>query len=71
MPDGLHPIAAASLFALSQARGPVSFYGAMIALEIVSTLVLYDAAFTAANDMSSPVAVGTAGNDSKTWVAVQ
>lgn len=40
-------LAAASLFALSQARGPVGFYGAMIALEVVSTLVLYDAAFTA------------------------
>lgn len=40
-------LAAASLYALSQARDPVSFYAAMIALEIVSTLVLYDAAFTA------------------------
>ncbi|PZO01646.1 MAG: MFS transporter [Hyphomicrobiales bacterium] len=40
-------LAAASLYALSQAREPVSFFGAMIALEIVSTLVLYDAAFTA------------------------
>ena len=40
-------LAAASLYALSQAREPVSFFGAMIALEVVSTLVLYDAAFTA------------------------
>lgn len=40
-------LAAGSLYALSQAREPVSFYGAMILLEIVSTLVLYDAAFTA------------------------
>lgn len=40
-------LAAASLYALSQAREPVSFYAAMIALEVVSTLVLYDAAFTA------------------------
>ncbi|KPF72780.1 hypothetical protein IP69_02650 [Bosea sp. AAP35] len=40
-------LSAASLYALSQAREPVSFYAAMIALEIVSTLVLYDAAFTA------------------------
>jgi len=31
----------------------------------------YDAAYTAANDMASPVAVGAAGNDSNTWVAVQ
>ncbi|MFA6965777.1 MFS transporter [Bosea sp. (in: a-proteobacteria)] len=47
-------LAAASLFALSQARGPVSFYGAMIALEIVSTLVLYDAAFTALTQAHGP-----------------
>ncbi|KQU51197.1 hypothetical protein ASG72_15575 [Bosea sp. Leaf344] len=40
-------LAAASLYALSQARDPVSYFGAMIALEMVSTLVLYDAAFTA------------------------
>ncbi|MDP3411458.1 MFS transporter [Bosea sp. (in: a-proteobacteria)] len=40
-------LAAGSLYALSQAREPVSFYGAMIVLETVSTLVLYDAAFTA------------------------
>ena len=40
-------LAAASLYALSQAREPVSFFATMIALEIVSTLVLYDAAFTA------------------------
>ena len=31
----------------------------------------YDAAYTTANDMASPVAVGGAGNDSNTWVAVQ
>lgn len=40
-------LAAGSLYGLSQAREPVGFYGAMIVLEIVSTLVLYDAAFTA------------------------
>ncbi|MBA4220647.1 MAG: MFS transporter [Methylobacterium sp.] len=47
-------LAAASLFALSQAREPVSFYAAMIALEIVSTLVLYDAAFTALTQAHGP-----------------
>ncbi len=47
-------LAAASLFALSQARGPVSFYAAMVALEIVSTLVLYDAAFTALTQAHGP-----------------
>lgn len=40
-------LASLSLFALSKAEGLVSYYGAMIALEVVSTLVLYDAAFTA------------------------
>lgn len=47
-------LAAASLFALSQAREPVSFYAAMIALEMVSTLVLYDAAFTALTQAYGP-----------------
>lgn len=49
-------LAAASLYALSQARDPVSFYAAMIALEIVSTLVLYDAAFTALTQANGPSA---------------
>jgi MFS family permease len=40
-------LAGLSLFALSKAEGLVSYYAAMIALEVVSTLVLYDAAFTA------------------------
>lgn len=40
-------LASLSLFALSKAEGLVSYYAAMIALEVVSTLVLYDAAFTA------------------------
>lgn len=40
-------LAGLSLFALAEARGPVSYFGAMIALEIVSRMVLYDAAFTA------------------------
>ncbi|MEI5668923.1 MFS transporter [Bosea sp. CCNWLW174] len=40
-------LAGLSLLALAEARGPVSYIGAMIALEIVSTAVLYDAAFTA------------------------
>lgn len=40
-------LASLSLFALSRAEGLVSYYAAMIALEVVSTLVLYDAAFTA------------------------
>ncbi|KRE24755.1 hypothetical protein ASE66_05950 [Bosea sp. Root483D1] len=40
-------LASVSLFALSRAEGLVSYYAAMIALEVVSTLVLYDAAFTA------------------------
>ncbi|MFY8152702.1 MAG: MFS transporter, partial [Hyphomicrobiales bacterium] len=40
-------LAAAALYGLSQARDPVSFYVAMIAVETVATLVLYDAAFTA------------------------
>jgi MFS family permease len=40
-------LASLSLFALSKAEGLVSYYAAMVALEVVSTLVLYDAAFTA------------------------
>lgn len=40
-------LASISLFALSKAEGLVSYYAAMIVLEVVSTLVLYDAAFTA------------------------
>lgn len=40
-------LASLSLFALSKAEGLISYYAAMIALEVVSTLVLYDAAFTA------------------------
>ncbi len=40
-------LAGLSLFALSKAEGLVSYYAAMIALEVVSTLVLYDAAFAA------------------------
>jgi MFS family permease len=47
-------LAAGSLYGLSQAREPVSFYGAMIVLEIVSTLVLYDAAFTALTQAYGP-----------------
>ena len=31
----------------------------------------YDAAYTSTSDMASPVAVGVAGNDGGTWVAVQ
>jgi len=40
-------LASLSLLALSKAEGLISYYAAMIALEVVSTLVLYDAAFTA------------------------
>jgi hypothetical protein len=40
-------LASLSLFALSKAEGLISYYAAMIMLEVVSTLVLYDAAFTA------------------------
>jgi len=40
-------LASLSLFALSRAEGLVSYYATMIVLEVVSTLVLYDAAFTA------------------------
>lgn len=40
-------LAGLALLALAEARGPVSYFGAMIALEIVSTMVFYDAAFAA------------------------
>lgn len=40
-------LAGLSLLALAEARGPVSYFAAMIALEIVSTMVFYDAAFAA------------------------
>lgn len=40
-------LAGLSLLALAEAGGPISYVAAMIALEVVSTLVLYDAAFTA------------------------
>lgn len=46
-------LASLSLFALSKAEGLVSYYTAMIALEVVSTLVLYDAAFTALTQANS------------------
>ncbi|SIR04140.1 MFS transporter [Bosea sp. TND4EK4] len=40
-------LAGVALIGLAEARGPFGYFAAMIALEIVSTLVLYDAAFTA------------------------
>lgn len=40
-------LASLSLLALSRAEGAIGYYAAMIAVEVVSTLVLYDAAFTA------------------------
>lgn len=40
-------LASLSLLGLSKADGLLSYYAAMIVLEMVSTLVLYDAAFTA------------------------
>ncbi|HEY5796173.1 MAG TPA: MFS transporter [Bosea sp. (in: a-proteobacteria)] len=40
-------LAGLALFALAQARGPISYFAAMIALEAVATMVLYDAAFAA------------------------
>ncbi|WP_210208763.1 MFS transporter [Bosea caraganae] len=40
-------LAGLSLLALAEARGPVSYFVAMIAVEIVSTMVFYDAAFAA------------------------
>ncbi|HEV7323991.1 MAG TPA: MFS transporter [Bosea sp. (in: a-proteobacteria)] len=47
-------LAGLSLLALAEARGPVSYIGAMIALEVVSALVLYDAAFTALTQARGP-----------------
>lgn len=47
-------LAGLSLLGLAEARGPVSYVAAMIALEIVSTLVLYDAAFTALTQARGP-----------------
>lgn len=47
-------LAGLSLFGLAAARGPVGYFAAMIALEIVSTLVLYDAAFTALTQARGP-----------------
>ena len=40
-------LAGLALFALAEARGPVSYFSAMIVLEAVATMVLYDAAFAA------------------------
>lgn len=40
-------LAGLALFALAQARGPISYFAAMIVLEAVATMVLYDAAFAA------------------------
>lgn len=40
-------LAGVALLALAEARGPISYFAAMIALEMVSTMVLYDAAFAA------------------------
>ncbi|MCV9934851.1 MFS transporter [Boseaceae bacterium BT-24-1] len=47
-------LAGLSLLALAEARGPASYIGAMIALEAVSALVLYDAAFTALTQAHGP-----------------
>lgn len=47
-------LAGLSLLGLAEARGPVSYVAAMVALEIVSTLVLYDAAFTALTQARGP-----------------
>ena len=47
-------LAGLSLLGLAEARGPVGYFAAMIALEIVSTLVLYDAAFTALTQARGP-----------------
>lgn len=47
-------LAGLSLLALAEARGPLSYVAAMIALEVVSTLVLYDAAFTALTQARGP-----------------
>lgn len=40
-------LAGLALLALAEARGPISYFAAMIALEMISTMVLYDAAFAA------------------------
>lgn len=40
-------LAGLALFALAEARGPISYFVAMIVLEAVATMVLYDAAFAA------------------------
>ncbi|PTM42905.1 MFS transporter [Bosea sp. 124] len=40
-------LAGLALFALAEARGPISYFAAMIVLEAVATMVLYDAAFAA------------------------
>lgn len=40
-------LAGLSLFALAEARGPVSYFAAMIVMEAIATMVLYDAAFAA------------------------
>ncbi len=47
-------LAGLSLLALAEARGPVSYISAMIALGVVSALVLYDAAFTALTQAHGP-----------------
>lgn len=47
-------LAGLSLVGLAEARGPISYIVAMMALEIVSTLVLYDAAFTALTQARGP-----------------
>ncbi|KRE13929.1 hypothetical protein ASE63_18195 [Bosea sp. Root381] len=40
-------LAGLSVLALAEARGPMSYFAAMIVLEAVATMVLYDAAFAA------------------------
>jgi len=40
-------LAGLSLFVLAEARGPISYFAAMVVLEAVATTVLYDAAFAA------------------------
>jgi MFS family permease len=40
-------LAGLALFVLAEARGPVSYFLAMVVLEAVATMVLYDAAFAA------------------------
>jgi len=44
-------------------RGATTYSGA--------TTPAFDAAYTIAGDMASPVAIGVAGNDGNTWVTVQ